>query len=184
MIHGLISLLYNGLLRGVAGAPLQRLTALAGWLAGWLPGSLRLCRASSATAACCPRFFFFFSLVCHEKWLGENSARGCAHTHMKGSNFIQYRLKKYLGACKGSSEGWQTRKYQNPSRKKTLPEEIPGILVTSNGNMVAFLNATPPHTRTGSFSFASLSPPPVPVPCPHPWKERGGKNEEIKVVTC
>lgn len=37
MIHGLISLLYNGLLRGAAGAPLQRLTAwLDGWMAAWL----------------------------------------------------------------------------------------------------------------------------------------------------
>lgn len=37
MIHGLISLLYNGFLRGVAGAPLQRLPA---WLTQPLPGLL------------------------------------------------------------------------------------------------------------------------------------------------
>ena len=41
MIHGLISLLYNGLLRGAAGAPLQRLTdCLPAWMAGWLDGCL------------------------------------------------------------------------------------------------------------------------------------------------
>lgn len=43
MIHGLISLLYNGLLRGAAGAPLQRLTdCLPGWLDGCLAPSLAL----------------------------------------------------------------------------------------------------------------------------------------------
>lgn len=41
MIHGLISLLYNGLLQGVAGAPLQRMPAcLPGWLAAWLAPTL------------------------------------------------------------------------------------------------------------------------------------------------
>lgn len=47
MIHGLISLLYNGFLRGAAGAPLQRLTA---WLDGCLVRS-DSAQAASATVA-------------------------------------------------------------------------------------------------------------------------------------
>lgn len=84
MIHGLISLLYNGLLRGAAGAPLQRLTdCLTAWMAGWLPGSLTRsdsAQPGSATAACCPRLK---SLAYHEKRLSENRERGRAHTHIK-----------------------------------------------------------------------------------------------------
>lgn len=71
MIHGLISLLYNGLLRGAARASLQRLTA-------WLDGCLaRSAQAASATAACCPRLK---SLGYHEKQLSENRERD-AHIH-------------------------------------------------------------------------------------------------------
>lgn len=52
MIHGLISLLYNGLLLGAAGAPLQRMAAwLPGWLAGWLDGCLARTHSAWAAAA-------------------------------------------------------------------------------------------------------------------------------------
>lgn len=37
----------------------------------------------------------------------------------------------------------KTRKYQNPSRKKMLAVEILGILVTSHGNMGAYLKPPP-----------------------------------------
>lgn len=94
MIHGLISLLYNGLLLGAAGAPLQRMTA---WLDGCLARS-HSAQAASATAACCPRLK---SLAYHEKRLSENREWGCAHAHIKGSDLIQYCLTKYPGACRG-----------------------------------------------------------------------------------
>lgn len=94
MIHGLISLLYNGLLRGASWGS----TAVTDCLAGWLDDCLAhsdSAQAASATAACCPRLKSFDY---HEKQLSENRERGCAHTHIKGNGLIQYRLTKYLGA--------------------------------------------------------------------------------------
>lgn len=81
MIHGLISLLYNGLLRGAAGAPLQRLTAcLPGWKARWLPGSLRLC--PGCFCHCCPRLES--QTTDTEKRLSESTEEGCArNTHKR-----------------------------------------------------------------------------------------------------
>lgn len=98
---------------------------------------------------------------------------GDVHIHIKGSDLIQYRLTSCLGACGGGSEGGETRKYQNPSREKTVATEILGILVTSNGNKGAYLKPTP---------VVPLHQP-ITSP-PHPWKRKREKNEEIKVVTC
>lgn len=71
MIHGLISLLYNGLLLGAAGAPLQRMAA---WLAPTLPGQPLLPPLPKIRKPLLP----------------QEARRERAHAHVKGNDLIQY----------------------------------------------------------------------------------------------
>ena len=98
----MISLLYNGLLRGAAGAPLQRLTA---WLDGCLTCSSSA-QAASATDVCSSRLKK--DLPNHEKPLSENRERGYAHAHIKGTDLIQYCVTKNVGAKRRGNEGGET----------------------------------------------------------------------------
>lgn len=100
----------------------------------------------------------------------------CTYTH-KRKRLDSISSDKVSGGTQRGSEGGETRKYQNLLREKTLAAEILGILVTSNGNVGAFLK--PPPDRPPSAAYHS---PTLHLLLTHGKRE--GKNEEIKVVTC
>lgn len=119
MIHGLISLLYNGLLLGAAGAPLQRMAA---WLAGWLDGCLARTHPAWAAAAATTAQDQKASPATRSR----GGTEGRAHAHVKGNDLIQYRSgeKRMLQEHRLQ----RCRKYLSLEAERLIGSQLTGIV--------------------------------------------------------